>query len=319
MEWTQERIEALFLSVEENQHLDYKDGRFLRRDCQDALTKQIVGFANSDGGTLIIGVEEGKNNQKHLAVGFAPCDGVEWSKERLEILIDSNISPRIPGITIYPVRLDGDVNKSVYVIDIPKGTTCHQSSDGRYYFRLNFSTEVMRDFQIRDVMNRQKSTRLELSLRVQNEKYLDVGIHNKGSMICRNWSLTFAIPQLALEIAQGFYSPIIQPSSSYVGLRKAEVDFGEIASPLKVLIHEKPCHIFKCDKLRLDKAEAIFPRSRLEVVDIRTESVNREHLAVYWQIDSDDGRRSYGLLSPRGSEVHEQNSLVTNDASYVEL
>ncbi|WP_135230168.1 helix-turn-helix domain-containing protein [Deinococcus fonticola] len=83
-EWTQERIEALFLKVEESQRLDYKDGRFLKKDCQDALTKQITGFANSDGGTLIIGVAEGQGEQKHLATGFAPCDGVEWSKERLE-------------------------------------------------------------------------------------------------------------------------------------------------------------------------------------------------------------------------------------------
>lgn len=319
MEWTQERIKALLLKVEESQRLDYKNGLFLKNNCQDALTKQITGFANSDGGTLIIGVAEGQGAQKHLAIGFAPCDGIEWSKERVEALIDANISPRIPGITVHPIRIDGDIQRSVYVIDIPKSDTCHQASDARYYFRLNFSTEPMKDFQVRDVMNRAKSTRLELSFRLDRLEYIDIGIQNKGKSICRNWSLTVIIPRGAIEFRSNVNGdPIINPSFAYKGILQANIEFGEISNPAKALFSSQDHHIFQEDRLRLDRAEAIFPITRLSIISLRAKYIDKSQLAVYWQIDSDDGRRTYGLITPTQSESYEYIGGSTDDLAYVE-
>lgn len=303
MEWNQKRVEALFNSVEESQHLYFKAGAFLRKDCQDSLTKQVVGFANSDGGTLIIGVEEGKGDLKHFATGFSGVNGREWSKERLEAIIDSNISPRITNIKIYPIRIDGEISNSVYVIDIPKSDTCHQASDNIYYYRTNFSTQPMKDFQIRDVMNRMRSSLLSLRIVVNKGRQIAFLIANTGGNAVKNWTAEIIICREAINMDSNFML-----NNSVKVIRAIEHgDFGEIKSNDIIKIEGRECYVFNISRLNSGSSEIILPRTALEVFKIGVKYLYLHKLAVYWQIDSDDGKRTYGFISENANEIYEFN------------
>ncbi|MCU1245813.1 MAG: ATPase, partial [Acidobacteria bacterium] len=155
---TMDQLAALITNqVSEDLHLDYKRSAEFdnksRDEVKTALAKDVSAFANSDGGVLVYGVVE--NNTTKLAEQID--DGVDhmtWTRERIESMINANISPRIDGLEIYQIRMSTD--RSAYVIAIPKSARGpHQERvTGRYYKRFNFCSERMEDYEIQDVRNR---------------------------------------------------------------------------------------------------------------------------------------------------------------------
>ncbi len=104
----------------EDPHTDFKRELASNTD----LAKQLVCFANSDGGQLIIGVDEGRK-----IVGIADPDA-------LMLQVDDVAFERCsPPVTAVPeiVSLDG---KDILVLNIAKGDQRpYGTSDGRYYVR----------------------------------------------------------------------------------------------------------------------------------------------------------------------------------------
>lgn len=167
MIWTLDKIKEMINDgVEENIHLDYKAAGSLEKtdSKKKEIAKDVSAFANSDGGIIIYGVKEHDNSEnKHLPESIDPIDGNEITKEWLEQVINSNIFPRIPGINITPIQTeDPHLNKVIYVVDIPKGDTAYQASDKRYYRRFNFLSQMMEDWEIKDIIHRQTKSNIEL-------------------------------------------------------------------------------------------------------------------------------------------------------------
>ena len=158
--------------VEENLHLDYKAAGALQNTDgkKSEIAKDVSAMANSDGGVIIYGVAEFSDKEKeHLPEKISPVNRTEFSKEWLENVINSNISPRIDGLLITPIPLENE-QEVVYVVDIPKGTTAHQNTrDYKYYRRYNFSSVPMLAHEIQDVMNRNKHPEIILDFII--EKY----------------------------------------------------------------------------------------------------------------------------------------------------
>ena len=149
-------LQLLRDKAEKSVALDYKRSEALTKakgDLTREVTKDVSAFANSAGGIRIYGIAEGSDATKHLPESLSPIDRTEFSKERLEHLIN-NIQPRIAGIEIVPVSLTSDPSHVAYVVAIPASTTAHQCTDKRYYRRFNFEAVAMEDYEIRDVMNR---------------------------------------------------------------------------------------------------------------------------------------------------------------------
>jgi hypothetical protein len=157
--WTIETLQRhINEQIEENLHLDYKAAGALDKTHakKSELSKDVSSFANSDGGVLIYGIKE---NADRTPGAIDAVDKSLFTKEWLEQVINSNISPRIHGITITSIDIENTNPKGVvYVVEVPKAHTAHQAEDKKYYRRFNFMSTAMEDWEIKDIINRQNRT-----------------------------------------------------------------------------------------------------------------------------------------------------------------
>jgi hypothetical protein len=147
--------------IQESLTLDYKASPALGKNSKrrDELCKDVSAFANSAGGQIIYGMEEGKD-RKPIKIG----DGSDITREWIEQVIDSNVQPRIEGLTITPTSVRK--NRHAYVITIPQalGRAPHQAPDHKYYKRQNFQSVPMEDYEIRDTLRRATTPELYVEL-----------------------------------------------------------------------------------------------------------------------------------------------------------
>lgn len=150
-EWTEADILAL-RGREEAIDLEFKSGELFSADKNKwvaALSKRISGFANTVGGHLIIGIpEDGPKKGPRVA---GPPDGVpeDFTREQVESLVETCISPPLTGLRIHRVRMPSLPARVVFVIYVPKGTTAYQANDGIYYGRSELQTKYLRDHEVR--------------------------------------------------------------------------------------------------------------------------------------------------------------------------
>lgn len=201
--WNLEKIKQYISDgVEENIHLDYKgaDSILSTNEKKNEISKDVSAFANSDGGVIIYGVKEyDEADKNHLPEKIQSINGNEYSKEWLEQIINSTISPKIHNIKITPIQT-GDIkdNLVIYVVEIPKSTTAHQMKDKRYYRRYNFQSIPMDDWEIKDIINRSSQTEFKLYFETSPPKYilkkwpplppkirLDIWIRNSGTKVIK--------------------------------------------------------------------------------------------------------------------------------------
>lgn len=125
--------EAIFVSlidehVSEGTYLDFKRDLPTRdaRGTND-LIADVSAFANSSGGDLLYGIEEDGEGR---ALSIVPQLGnMDEEARRIQDVLMNNIEPRVPGVQVQPVTVDGGF---VIVIRVP------QSWAGPHRVRSNF-------------------------------------------------------------------------------------------------------------------------------------------------------------------------------------
>ncbi len=157
--------------VEESFHLEYKAGDALKNNLK--IAKEVSAIANAAGGIIIYGIKEfDEKTKQHLPEKIDPIVRTNFSKEKLEQIIMDNISPKLQGLLIHPIKINEA--EVIYVIEIPKSFTAHQNTiDHKYYIRNNFQALPMLDYQIRDIMNRNKHPQVELIFEIKKEIFLE--------------------------------------------------------------------------------------------------------------------------------------------------
>lgn len=142
-------LEILANNVEESIHLDFKSAAALSKqdNKRKEISKDVSAFANSDGGVIIYGIKE----ENHIASSLDFVDGNVYTKEWLEQTINANIQQSILNLRIFPVRFNGDIAKTIYIVQIPRSDRSpHMSKDQRYYRRFNFESVAMEEYEIRN-------------------------------------------------------------------------------------------------------------------------------------------------------------------------
>lgn len=148
--------------IEESIHIEFKSGEALSKtdSKKKEVSKDVSAFANSDGGIIVYGISE----QNHKADSFSFVDGTIYTKEWLEQIINTTIKRNIEGLKIFPVRKNGNLKESVYVVQIPASIDApHLSRDNRFYRRHNFESVPMAEYEIRQMYGRKVKSILKLS------------------------------------------------------------------------------------------------------------------------------------------------------------
>lgn len=158
--------------TEENINLDYKAAEALQNTDgkKKEIAKDVSAMANAAGGVIIYGVKEfDEKDKNHLPEKITPITRLAFTKEQLEQIINSNISPKIEGIVIHSINLENP-EEVVYVVEIPQSNTAHQNTkDKIYYKRHNFLSEAMLDYEIRDVMNRLQHPVIDIDFVIEKQ------------------------------------------------------------------------------------------------------------------------------------------------------
>ncbi len=147
--------------IEESIHLDFKEANALDKSDgkKKDISKDVSAFANSDGGIIIYGVRE----VNHKASAITYIDGNIFTKEWLEQTINSSIQRRISDIKIYPIRNEGNIQQTIYLVKIPKSyDTPHICKDKRFYKRFNFESVMMEEYEIRQLYGQKIKSKLIL-------------------------------------------------------------------------------------------------------------------------------------------------------------
>ena len=293
-------IQNLILNqVEENLHLDYKAADALQKTDgkKKEISKDISAFANSDGGIVVYGVKEFTDaTKKYLPEKIDPIDRNNTSKEWLEQVINSNISPRIDDIKIIPISIENEKDKVIYVVEIPKSSTAHQASDQRYYKRFNFESVAMYDYEIRDIMNRNKFPKIELSFEIEQRVFkikniLSVYGHNVGGIYANYVNCFLEIPVSMLDAEK--YDHISAFDKN--GITYKQIYCDNTIREVRGLTNS----IINLDYTYWpSRYDPILPNtnSRMEEIDLKS-NIDDFSGIIYWSISADNAEKTFGQIN----------------------
>ncbi len=318
--------------VEENIHLDYKaSGSLSKSDGKKKeITKDVSAFANSDGGTIIYGIKEFDDAEKrHLPESISPVIRQDYSKEWLEQVINSGIQPKIQGVTITPIPIENSAEKVVYIVNIPKSSTSHQASDFRYYKRYNFESIPMHDYEVRDVMNRDKFPVIDLAFEIEQYTYevtpqfpplrfpmsepveqvqdfrtsntLRIYAWNNGGVYANYVNCFIEIPCEFLDVEE--YKHLDKYEKDGIQYRRIYCD--NTIREVKEVTNLMSNTYYKYWPSRYDP---ILPETRFKLDDIRLRT-NKELKSgkIHWTVNADNSAKKFGEIAISEIEIHQKS------------
>lgn len=310
--WNIARLRALIAEqIEESLTLDYKSGAALAKSdsAKREITKDVSAFANSAGGTLIYGIQEGDSAEdRHLPKSFSAVRRGDISREWLEQVI-ANIRPRIEGLTIHPIPVGNSEEDVVYVVEVPQSETAHQAGDFRYYKRWNFESVPMHDHEVRDVMSRRKHPKIVATAQIACETrypFLPIPGNESENVLL----LTVALENQGRVVANHVVC--------FIDLPKAFAFESDKMMSETVVNDGLECNRFVCDNSIKDMVGGgqfpkygparpfpILPELNLEVLSVQFRCSNDWHPAVFqspkiklhWQVHGDDAAPQAGIIT----------------------
>jgi Putative DNA-binding domain len=205
-------ILALLGNAEESVQLEFKSGRVLANlgsnDAKRELIKDVTGFANAGGGTIVFGIVERDEDGRSVADSLELVPVGAMTKDRLAEILSSNCDP---PLTDFEISVIPGTGGSVFVLTIEEGHTAFQNRiDRRYYQRVEATTQMMYGFAIRDVMNRRTGAivRATLDVRMQQlpndtQRYRIIPhLANVGGRTANHWILEVDLPVPPSDLLQ---------------------------------------------------------------------------------------------------------------------
>ena len=175
--WTKEDLEQL-IGQTESLRLDFKESRLLdqpREQVVNNLSREVSAFANTEGGTIVLGIIESGEDGPRVADRLD--DGVDvgtWRPERLQQIVESNISPHLTGLRIKPIPRDESKTRYYFVIFVAPGTTAYQASDRRYYGRSEYESKALPDHEVRLRMFRGRAANAIVQAQLRGHEIIEL-------------------------------------------------------------------------------------------------------------------------------------------------
>lgn len=140
--------------AQEAQHLEFKGPASLAHTdaARKEIVKDVTGMANADGGRIVYGITEQRDNGSPFAGSIDPIRDESITRDWLVQVVVDNTGPPLRDFEVIEVSAAGG---RVLVVDVASGSTAYQSfRDRLYYQRQGTQTKPMWDHQVRDVMAR---------------------------------------------------------------------------------------------------------------------------------------------------------------------
>ncbi|MBR6167771.1 MAG: ATP-binding protein [Paludibacteraceae bacterium] len=282
--------------VEESIHLDYKEARALGKDDpkKAEITKDVSAFANANGGIIVYGIAEANHKPKEIT----PIDGKTYTKEWLENIIQQ-IQPRINGVKIFPIRIDGNIEKSVYIVQIPRSANApHMAKNHCYYKRINFQSVPMEDYEVRDTYNRVTTPNLVIDgctfYKESEDAHkviysLSAAVLNQGNRACESYKLNFYINNV-----------------QYCNISHQTVDIRDHYT------------VMEANRIKLSSfsKEPIFPNERLDMgryqitVEKRYNEVFHENLVIHMILFYVGGKKELAFIPSTKDFVEGEEKII---------
>lgn len=190
-DFTEAFLERLVTNgVSESRNREFKrDDYGNNDDARIEFLKDVSGLANADGGQLIIGMEEQDGVASRVC--GVELQNIDSRIQAIEASFRDNIEPRLPSVSIHPVRLAS--GRHCIVVDVAKSwVKPHRVSFKkvrRFYLRRDRSVdeasveELRRMFlHERDVADTVRNIQQE-RVRIIREEY-SLGTEGRPSLIC---------------------------------------------------------------------------------------------------------------------------------------
>jgi len=153
--------------LREDDYVEFKDGKILalRKELAEQARKAVCGFANADGGTLIFGVaeERNENGQTSCAESFAPCTDAKAAGRAPE-----TIATAVSIVNARPIIREANVDGArVIVVAVPRSLPLldyYVEGRLRCYRRIGPTTQPLSESHRLDlVLGRRERSSLSLS------------------------------------------------------------------------------------------------------------------------------------------------------------
>lgn len=144
-----EGLTVEYLSARDIQPLDDKRALF--------FSQLITGMANANGGTIFIGIHATRKIPRSLQA-VSEKNAVAW----LYTICKTHISPEIPNILIQAISVS-EQGDFIIGISVPNSFKApHIADDKRFYKRVGVKTEIMEEYEIRDLYQKSKRPEIEI-------------------------------------------------------------------------------------------------------------------------------------------------------------
>jgi hypothetical protein len=179
---------------EEDLHLEFKlvTESTLGRDDRKNFAKAVSGFANSDGGLIVWGVDARKNADGIDCASAAP--GIADLKKLLSHLNEYTgvvVNPTLIGVEHRPIVSTPSANHGYILTFVPvsdSGPHMAKLGEDRYYRRSGSSFVKMEHFEIADISGRRPQPKLLLAWQIfplrtlggWKEMRIELRIENQG-------------------------------------------------------------------------------------------------------------------------------------------
>lgn len=134
-----------------NDEKSWNEGSKLKPYGRDKLLSEIIAFANSQGGTLIVGIRE-TQDKPYRAEKITPVKRIAEFEEAFRRQIRDTIEPPIPIVNIVSIDIGSD-GEGVLLVRVEKSRLApHRNKNTKEaYFRRDESSEPMTMYEIQDL------------------------------------------------------------------------------------------------------------------------------------------------------------------------